>query len=109
MLMADNDNLLVVFKSEKISLVFFVYLKIVLFFSFFLNEGFEKLDLDAEDVFVEDWGQFQEPGGSFFIALDVLQFVVGQIKRWFWRFEMYIDEKVAILLRRKLRTLQTNL
>ena len=71
MLMTENDNLLVVFKFEKISLVFFVYLKLVLFCSFFLNVGFEKLDLDAEDVFVEDWRQSQEPDGSFFIALDV--------------------------------------
>ena len=103
--MTENYNLFVVFKSEKISLVFFVYLKFVLFSSFYLNVGFEKLDLDAEDVFVGDWRQSKEPGGSFFIALDGFQFIVGQIKRWSWRFELYIDEKVAILLRRKLRFL----
>ena len=77
MLMTENDNLFVVFKSEKISLVFFVYLKFALFFSIFLNVGFEKLDLDAEDVFVADWWQFQEPAGSFFIALNVFQLEVG--------------------------------
>ena len=107
--MTENDNLLVVFKSEKISLVFFVYLKIVLIFSFFINVGFEKFDLDAQDVLVADWRQFQEPGDSFFIALYVFQLEVGQIERWVWRLEMYIDEKVAIFLRRKLRILQANL